>query len=80
MQSLYILIPIAIIFSFLALALFVWSINGKQFEDLERESSRILELDDTDISPPQKKQNITLANEPDSDSDSDSDKADNHGI
>ncbi|NRB38320.1 MAG: cbb3-type cytochrome oxidase assembly protein CcoS [Pseudomonadales bacterium] len=45
MQSLYILLPIALFFCFAGLGLFVWSMNSKQFDDLEREAQRILEID-----------------------------------
>ncbi len=45
MQSLYILIPIAAIFVSVAIGLLMWSVDSKQFEDLEREASRILEDD-----------------------------------
>ena len=45
MQSLYILLPIALFFSFMAMGLFVWSISNKQFDDIEREAQRILEID-----------------------------------
>lgn len=46
MESLYILIPIAILFCALALKLFIWAVDNRQFEDLERESKRILDNDD----------------------------------
>ena len=46
MESLYILIPIAVIFVLVAIGLFVWSVESKQFDDLDREAHRILEDDD----------------------------------
>ncbi|HEY9032632.1 MAG TPA: cbb3-type cytochrome oxidase assembly protein CcoS [Pseudomonadales bacterium] len=46
MESLYILIPVAGVFCLIAIKLFVWAIDNRQFDDLERESRRILEDDD----------------------------------
>lgn len=46
MESLYLLIPVAAIFCLLAIKLFIWAIDSKQFDDLDRESRRILEDDD----------------------------------
>lgn len=48
MESLYLLIPIAGVFCAIAIALFIWSVDSKQFDDLDRESRRILEKDDHD--------------------------------
>jgi cbb3-type cytochrome oxidase maturation protein len=42
MSILYILIPIAVVFVFVAIALFVWAVRSNQFEDLERHGSDIL--------------------------------------
>ena len=42
MPSLYLLIPVAFIFVALATALFIWAVNHRQFDDLEREGQRIL--------------------------------------
>ena len=36
MESLYLLVPIAILFVFLALVIFIWAVKTGQFEDLER--------------------------------------------
>lgn len=46
MQSLYILIPVALVFCLIAIKLFVWSVDHRQFDDLDREGRRILEDDD----------------------------------
>lgn len=46
MESLYILIPVAAVFCFIAIKLFIWSVDHHQFDDLDREGSRILEDDD----------------------------------
>lgn len=42
MASLYILIPIAIIFVCIAVAVFIWAVKSEQFEDLERQGTNIL--------------------------------------
>lgn len=47
MNSLYFIIPIAIIFCALAIKAFFWAIDNRQFEDLENEGKRILFDDDT---------------------------------
>ncbi|MDO6705348.1 cbb3-type cytochrome oxidase assembly protein CcoS [Photobacterium sp. 1_MG-2023] len=42
MASLYLLIPIAIIFVCIAVAVFIWAVKSEQFEDLERQGFDIL--------------------------------------
>ena len=42
MDSLYILIPIALVFCFLAIKLLLWAINNGQYDDLDKEAHRIL--------------------------------------
>ncbi|HIF9290611.1 cbb3-type cytochrome oxidase assembly protein CcoS [Photobacterium damselae] len=42
MASLYILIPIAIIFVIIAVAIFIWAVKSDQYDDLERQGSNIL--------------------------------------
>lgn len=42
MESLYLLLPIALLFFGLAIALFFWAVGNKQFDDLEQEGQRIL--------------------------------------
>ncbi|MBD2858209.1 cbb3-type cytochrome oxidase assembly protein CcoS [Spongiibacter sp. KMU-158] len=42
MDSLYLLLPIALIFFGTAVALFFWAVKDKQFDDLEKEGQRIL--------------------------------------
>ncbi|WP_250460019.1 cbb3-type cytochrome oxidase assembly protein CcoS [Microbulbifer litoralis] len=46
MDSLYFLIPIAIIFVATAVKLFFWAVNNGQYDDLETEGRRILFDDD----------------------------------
>ncbi|RJX72791.1 cbb3-type cytochrome oxidase assembly protein CcoS [Vibrio sinensis] len=42
MESLYILIPIAIVLVCVAVAIFLWAVKSEQFEDLERQGHNIL--------------------------------------
>ncbi|NOJ23306.1 cbb3-type cytochrome oxidase assembly protein CcoS [Vibrio coralliilyticus] len=42
MESLYILIPIAIVLVCVAIAIFLWAVKSDQFEDLERQGHNIL--------------------------------------
>ncbi|EOB1205690.1 cbb3-type cytochrome oxidase assembly protein CcoS [Photobacterium damselae subsp. damselae] len=42
MASLYILIPIAIVFVIIAVAIFLWAVKSDQYDDLERQGSNIL--------------------------------------
>lgn len=42
MESLYILIPIAIFLVSVAVAIFLWAVKSDQFEDLERQGHSIL--------------------------------------
>ncbi|MGD8172638.1 cbb3-type cytochrome oxidase assembly protein CcoS [Vibrio sp. TRT 21S02] len=42
MESLYILIPIAIALVCVAVAVFLWAVKSEQFEDLERQGHNIL--------------------------------------
>lgn len=46
MSSLFLLIPIAIVFVIIAVALFFWAIRSDQYEDLDREGYNILFDDD----------------------------------
>ncbi|WP_036832064.1 cbb3-type cytochrome oxidase assembly protein CcoS [Photobacterium sanctipauli] len=42
MASLYLLIPIAIVFVCIAVGVFLWAVRTEQFEDLERQGYDIL--------------------------------------
>ncbi len=42
MDSLYILIPIALVFCFIAIKLLLWAIDSGQYDDLDKEAHRIL--------------------------------------
>lgn len=47
MDSLYLLIPIALLFCAIAIKLLLWAIDNGQYEDLDKESWRILADDET---------------------------------
>ena len=42
MPSLYLLIPIALVFCVIAIKLLLWAINSGQYDDLDKEAWRIL--------------------------------------
>ncbi|EGR1128187.1 cbb3-type cytochrome oxidase assembly protein CcoS [Vibrio cholerae] len=50
MDSFFILVPAAILFTALACAIFIWAVKKDQFEDLERQGHNIL-FDDDDEKP-----------------------------
>lgn len=47
MESLYLLIPIALLFCVIAIRLLLWAIDNGQYDDLDKESWRILADDDS---------------------------------
>ncbi len=57
MDILYLLIPLSAVLVLLILGVFGWALHRGQFDDVEREGSRILQEDvspvDADQSPPQ---------------------------
>ncbi|WP_420745063.1 cbb3-type cytochrome oxidase assembly protein CcoS [Photobacterium damselae] len=55
MASLYILIPIAIIFVIIAVAIFLWAVKSDQYDDLERQGSNILFEEDDETTSNNKK-------------------------
>jgi cbb3-type cytochrome oxidase maturation protein len=46
MDSLYLLIPIALVFVAVAVKLLLWAIDSRQYDDLDKEGWRILADDD----------------------------------
>ncbi|ASG65758.1 cbb3-type cytochrome oxidase assembly protein CcoS [Idiomarina piscisalsi] len=46
MSVIYALIPVAIIFVIIAIAIFFWAVRSDQFEDIERQGLNILMDDD----------------------------------
>ncbi|GIC78791.1 cbb3-type cytochrome oxidase assembly protein CcoS [Moritella sp. F3] len=73
MEIIFMLIPIAMIFVAIAVAVFFWAVKSDQFEDLEREGSNILFDDEGNNEVPLNKQNNKDSN---SDSSSQSNKHD----
>ena len=49
MASLYLLIPVSLMFCALAVAIFFWAVNSGQYDDLDGEGERVLFEDETDI-------------------------------
>jgi cbb3-type cytochrome oxidase maturation protein len=52
MESLFILIPVAMIFCGLAVWAYLWAIDSGQYDDLDKESHRILFDDDKQVDKP----------------------------
>lgn len=48
MDSLFILIPIALVFCIVAIKLLLWAIDSGQYEDLDKEAFRILMDEEND--------------------------------
>jgi cbb3-type cytochrome oxidase maturation protein len=46
MDSLYILIPVALVFCFVAIKLLLWAVGSGQYDDLDKEAWRILADDE----------------------------------
>lgn len=59
MDSIFLLVPIVILFVAGAVKLFFWAVNSGQYDDLETEGRRILFDDDAPRPPPQQDQNNT---------------------
>ncbi|MEZ5571649.1 MAG: cbb3-type cytochrome oxidase assembly protein CcoS [Halioglobus sp.] len=51
MDSLYLLIPIALIFCVIAIKLLLWAISSGQYDDLDKEAWRILAEDEPEKTP-----------------------------
>ena len=50
MESIYLLIPLALVFLAIAVVAYFWSVNDGQYDDLDSEASRIL-FDDKAAGP-----------------------------
>jgi cbb3-type cytochrome oxidase maturation protein len=50
MDSLYLLIPIALVFCAIAIRLLLWAIDNGQYDDLDKEGWRVLADDDAEES------------------------------
>jgi len=51
MDSLYLLIPVALVVVFFAVRLLLWAIDSGQYDDLDKEAWRILSNDPTESEP-----------------------------
>ena len=52
MDSLYLLIPIALVFCVIAIWLLLWAINSGQYEDLDKDAWQILADDESSPEQP----------------------------
>jgi len=50
MESLYLLIPISLVFILIAIRVFFWAVNSGQYDDLDSEAERILFDEEDDLS------------------------------
>ncbi len=50
MKSLFLLIPVSVVFFALAVVFFMWAVNNGQYDDLDGEGERIL-FDDDETDP-----------------------------
>ena len=66
MDSLYLLIPIALLFCVIAIKLLLWAINSGQYDDLDKEAWRILADDEpaTPSSMPEEDSSAQISKEP----------------
>ncbi|WP_339614774.1 cbb3-type cytochrome oxidase assembly protein CcoS [uncultured Gilvimarinus sp.] len=62
MDSLYLLIPIALIFVAIAIRVFFWAINSGQYDNLDTEAHRILFDDDETASASEPQQSDSHPN------------------
>ncbi|MDG1818335.1 MAG: cbb3-type cytochrome oxidase assembly protein CcoS [Porticoccaceae bacterium] len=53
MESLYLLIPISLVFILIAIRIFFWAVNSGQYDDLDSEAERILFDEADDLSHPE---------------------------
>jgi cbb3-type cytochrome oxidase maturation protein len=68
MSVIYALIPVAIIFVIIAIAVFFWAVRSDQFEDIERQGLNIL-MDDDKPKGADNEASNEQNNKPDSDDD-----------
>lgn len=54
MSSLYLLIPLSLVFLAVAIAIFFWAVKSGQYDDLDSEAERMLFEDDDDREEPGK--------------------------
>ena len=54
MESLYLLVPVALVFLVIAIRVLFWAVNSGQYDDLDTEGHRILFDEPSDKSAPNK--------------------------
>jgi len=54
-ESLFVLVPLALMFIVVAIKVFFWAVNSGQYDDLDTEAHRILFDDKPVIAPEQKR-------------------------
>ncbi|GIU02493.1 MULTISPECIES: cbb3-type cytochrome oxidase assembly protein CcoS [Shewanella] len=77
MSIIYVLIPIAMLFVVVAVAVFFWAVKSEQFDDLDRQSVSIL-FDEDSTSVPSNTQEKDQENITSSESDLDKPSANKH--
>jgi cbb3-type cytochrome oxidase maturation protein len=60
-DSLYLLIPIALLFCVVAIKLLLWAIGSGQYDDLDKEAWRILAEDEPAIPSPVEREDVAPA-------------------
>lgn len=60
MDSLYLLIPVALVFVAIGIKLLLWAIDSGQYDDLDKEAWRILAEDDPSPTPPVEEEQSAL--------------------
>ncbi len=51
MDVLYLLVPLSVLLVLALMGVFAWALNARQFDDLEREGERILDLATASAAP-----------------------------
>ncbi len=49
MDILFLLVPVSIVLVLMIMAFFAWALKGGQFDDIEREGSRILQRENPSV-------------------------------
>jgi len=61
-DSLYLLIPVSLVFCIIAIAIFFWAVNNGQYDDLDGEAERLLFDEDTKPDPDDEPPESSLSN------------------
>ena len=49
MESIYLLIPLVVLFSVVAVIIYIWAVNSGQYDDLDRDAEQLLFDKDEEI-------------------------------